>query len=366
MDVLAELLALQAKQDAEPAAVERGVVFVGEPGSGKTSLLRALAPRRPGGEQHGDSGSTTALSYSHARAEAGDGDGAVGGAEQLTHYWELGGGRRMDKLLEIAVTSQSVDRSLAVVVLDLSQPHTVAESLAYWVKRVRAHAASCLNKRAKTEPGAQAAAKARAEAAWEGHADRARVGPSLVPLLIVAAKYDAFESSDAGLLRVMARTLRCVAHSCGASLVYASSRSTGAFRAMAQRRLAGGGALPDAPRAVDDTRALVVPAGSDSFSDIGAPPSDGAAAAPAGKTPSPAQQWIKACRRHFPAPRGAAARPAEEGARPHLEPEPVVDAAVAQREQEYERVRREVQLRRKLELAGTGPAAGAASASAAR
>lgn len=179
-----------------------------------------------------------------------------------------------------------------------------------------------------------------------------------MPVLICANKFDTLKSTEPESLRILARTLRALAHSHGASLLYTSRAHRDTllknYRARVTAHVmasASGGGKAAAP-SLDHTQHISLHAGQDSFAQIGdAPPpaaKDAQAQAQAqGNLKGPVGAWLAAFPKYFE----AGPQDAEEGAvmeELELEAERSVDAALALRQEDLRRLQRELALRRKL------------------
>ena len=368
--------------------------------------------------------------------------------------WEIGGGRTMVRMADICLTPESVQRAMAVVVVDLSKPARVVDDLQFWlgalkaqvcalalwqnlslcrVKRVRVswrkqrlplcenvkgillytkqrnmnhvcdrsgssphcpHSMSrlgasfshqvgaCLKQNPRAAPALLDRARARFKAANGGdHKDLDKVDLFPIPLLIVAAKYDAFKEREkewrGEAARVMARTLRCLAHANGASLLYtAAGNASGGSAAGAKAGGGSGGKLslqafrvrfksflmqqawPKSASAAaasessaSDSKEQIVQAGCDFFERIGAapPPHDNSRNLPAG--------WVAASAACFvdKAGHGGAGDDDEDAAAAAVaggdeaDREPQIDAILAQKNDELARHLREAALKQKMD-----------------
>ena len=124
---LKELLVVEQKDTT--------VVLIGDQGSGKTTLLNHFAPPKSKTKQ-GKSckypDPTVALSYTYARHSP------VGGeAENVAHLYEVGGGRKLSKLLSVPLTAETLNSIVVVVTVDLSTPGHALSSLLWWLAKVR-------------------------------------------------------------------------------------------------------------------------------------------------------------------------------------------------------------------------------------
>ena len=168
-----------------------------------------------------------------------------------------------------------------------------------------------------------------------------------VPVLICANKFDTLKSTEPESLRILARTLRALAHSNGASLLYTSRAHRDTLLKNYRARLtahvmasSSGGGKAAAP-SLDHTQHISLHAGQDSFAQIGDAPGKDAQAK------GPVAAWMAAFPKYFE----GGPQDAEEGAVMEeltLEPERSVDAALALRQEDLRRLQRELALRRKL------------------
>ena len=119
-------------------------IFVGDGDSGQTSLITSIV--NPGKEDKVKP--TVALEYSFARRAMGSAnDNSKGNSEgektvvnsistQVSEIWDLGGGREMSPLLSSCLNCDTLSFTSLVIVLDLSNPLTCADSLLFWLKEV--------------------------------------------------------------------------------------------------------------------------------------------------------------------------------------------------------------------------------------
>ena len=226
-----------AKEDKANASLESYSLFVGQQGSGKSSLLALLQPSvakeapKP----------TVALEYVFARRSR-----TTSAAKDVAHIWELGGGMGFEtgrELVGVPITPARLRTAVLGIVLDLSKPHNVVYTCVHWLKILRAHVAATLDElrrdnKGKTADGLAEQARARfAERKPDKkgdkpgeHPDRRTVDPSPVPILIVANKWDVLgeEGNDLGkdrlALKALCQVLRFLAHQHGATLVFTSSK----------------------------------------------------------------------------------------------------------------------------------------------
>lgn len=366
--------------DKPSSAREATIVYVGPRSSGKTTLINAYMYK----DRVDDvPKATTCLDYKYTRSSIKDAAALASAAssgsganeeKSVSHFWELGGGRSLVDLLDIPITAQSISDCLVVLTVDLSTPRIsrLVDDALFWLTLVRKRCdAVCAEMKSKGGGGGAAVAALQAAARrrfGDSHADLSRVDLLPVPVLIAVHKFDSVSSLDPEPLRILSRTLRAVAHSHGASLLYTSRHHKDTllkqYRARITAFVMAGGAGGSASRPIapnfDHTQGIAVTAGQDSFANIGEP--TGAAAS--GKTPLAA--WSAAFAKHFAADAaGLAALAAEDredaaAEAVALEAEKSVDATAAARQDDLRRMARELDLRRKLNKNEQADSAGGA------
>jgi len=156
-------------------------------------------------------------SVSGAAPENANERSGAGSKDQLitTHIWEIGGGMRFAPLMDLALEPQALARLLVVIVVDLSRPVTLLDQAVFWIESLRAQVKQA--QRDFDTPLNQAT--------WKNHPDANSVAPLPVPTILVANKYDLFQTRAAaipGLAKTVATYLRGVAHKAGCSLIYTS------------------------------------------------------------------------------------------------------------------------------------------------
>ena len=225
------------KEDKSTSSLESYSLFVGQQGSGKSSLLALLQPSvakeapKP----------TVALEYVFARRSRN-----TSTIKDVAHIWELGGGMNVKggpELIGVPITAARLKTAVLGVVLDLERPNNVVYTCARWLRVLRAHVSKTLDElrkanMSKTADGLVEQAKVRfgekksdkkGEKPSE-HPDRRTVDPSPVPILVVANKFDVLgkEGSELGKDRVatkaLCQVLRFLAHQNGATLVFTSAK----------------------------------------------------------------------------------------------------------------------------------------------
>uniref|UniRef100_A0A7S0VVP7 Cytoplasmic dynein 2 light intermediate chain 1 n=1 Tax=Hemiselmis tepida TaxID=464990 RepID=A0A7S0VVP7_9CRYP len=301
---------------AAKSSIEATAIFVGSQGAGKSTLMqRYTAPDR-----EEDPKPTPALDYSFTRKEVKrEGAGAAGGGKEVCHMWEIGGGSALANLLDVPLTESTVKNVTVCVVVDMSRPAEMFPCLAFWMERVRARLRE-VETQLRAKPATAKVMDQLRERAKKRFSDkhpdmvgefqRKMMSLTGINLLIVAHKADALADRDPDMKKVMGRTLRFVAHTNGAGLVYTSTRDKQSMvnlKKMLNQQL-----FREAPvktKVVDHNKYLylMVPSGADTLKDIGQPPVQ-----PSEKD-TPLDLWRKAFQGYFgtspPLTMGVAALP---------------------------------------------------------
>lgn len=276
--LLDEAVDLQRQRRASSRARERHVVFVGGSGTDTSALVAALKPEgrdsgrgaATGGDKPTALGcSATALDYSFVR---------YGGGSSLAHFWEVGGGRAMKKILDQVITVESVAKLMVVIAVDLVSPPRALSDLNFWLGAVRDRVGACVRAaRQPVEERLRRAAEARVGRAAAKELDD---GMSLIPILVVgihAGQCTRALSDCADAVLALERALRAGCHAHGAALCCVDSgaggeeKSLGGFKTEVRAFLVGKRARP--VRRTGELEGLAVGFGQDAWFEIGVPKS---------------------------------------------------------------------------------------------
>nr|XP_040034664.1 cytoplasmic dynein 2 light intermediate chain 1 isoform X2 [Gasterosteus aculeatus aculeatus] len=303
---------------------------MGSKSGGKTSiLLRCLDRDEP-------SKPTLALEYTFGRRARGHNI-----PKDIAHLWELGGGTSLSDLVQIPITAASI-RSLSVIlILDLSKPNALwgtmeklLQAAQDQLEKVSSQAQQA--QKAKHQPAVHLAARLLPK----DYPDRELISPFPVPLLIIGSKYDIFQVFDSDKKKVVCKTLRFVAHYYAASLIFTSIKSesliskTKSFFSHLAFGLDRGKTV-----SCDSSKPLVIPAGSDSFSQIGSPHTTDVDITSL-HAKNPKDLWKKVYERVFPQENTGEQRELKDPARDPQYSEPQIDAMRAQKDQELDQYKR--------------------------
>ncbi|KAL7384000.1 hypothetical protein ABVT39_022469 [Epinephelus coioides] len=239
-----------------------------------------------------------------------------------------------------------LSRSLSVIlVLDLSKPNALWGTMEKLLQAAQAQlekVSSQAQQAQKAKPGAkhQTPVHSAARVLPKDYPDRELISPFPVPLLIIGSKYDVFQEFDSDKRKVVSKTLRFVAHYYAASLIFTSIKSeslmskTKSFFSHLAFGLDRGKTVSS-----DSTKPLIIPAGSDSFSQIGSPPSTDVDITSL-HAKNPKDLWKKVYERVFPQENTSEQRELKDPAKDPQYSEPQIDAMRAQKDQELEQYKR--------------------------
>ncbi|CAG9325893.1 unnamed protein product [Blepharisma stoltei] len=274
-----------ASQESTPS--ERTIFVLGERKSGKSTLVNNFISQSSNTEEPRP---TVALEYSYARAPLG-----INSTRDLGYIYELGGGRLLANLVSVPMTAETLSELMIVIVIDLSHPYKVIDSLLYWLQVVRNRINEILSHLPPKE--AQKYQK-RIAKKWNKHEDSARLEPIPVPVYVAATKYDVFCDQESENRKWMARALRYFCHKNGISLFYWSARDqklVGALRMVLSYHLFGSPIRKQSQK--DHAQAILVSSGEDSFQSIGPPPN-----VSKGSHGNQDEEWMRAIQQSFPKP----------------------------------------------------------------
>jgi len=197
------------------------VFFVGPRNSGKSTLInRFLYPNRLEVPKPSEG-----LEYTYARKPSSyDHE-----RKDLAHIWEVGGSQEFAEEIskgdQMFLTAKQLSTAVVVVVVDLSDPSSVLSTAQHWIDQVKQRLGSAYEKFSKRGFDLPDKLKERAKNKLFGkeHKDKDLVYHSGISLVLAATKYDALSEMDPEMKKVVARTLRFLAHANGAHLMYLSN-----------------------------------------------------------------------------------------------------------------------------------------------
>lgn len=200
------------KETAAGETQDLTVLIVGAKGSGKSSVIHRVqgstSKTKP----------TTALEYSFGKRDDRN-------ATQIAHFWELAQGAELSQLSDIVVTPENIHTVVVAIVVDCHDVSTMFESATFWLKRIDCRAQEIFQKmKAKSSQTPDKMLARARRLVGEDHPDLAKMRLSGIPTVIICNRLDIFKD-DSTRLKMMAKTMRHVAHLYGAHLVFTSEQS---------------------------------------------------------------------------------------------------------------------------------------------
>ncbi|XP_078261971.1 cytoplasmic dynein 2 light intermediate chain 1 isoform X3 [Rhinoraja longicauda] len=293
---------------------ERSVFFLGSKSGGKTTIILRFLDRDEVSKP------TLALEYTFGRRARGHNT-----PKDISHFWELGGGTLLSDLSQIPITVDNIRTLSVVLVLDLSKPNDLWQTMEKLLSVTKNHINKTMNELGKKDSININEIKQRS---WKN----------------LQKNHPNFESEKR---KVICKTLRFVAHYYGASLLFYSNKSEATVSKLRTvlNNLAFG---TDRSKtiSVEYNKPLFVPAGMDSLSQIGSPP---ATEVDLGKinARNPIDLWKKVYERVFPCEECGLSVQSTGEFKDVMDPakdpqyaEPEVDVMRTQKDQELEQYKR--------------------------
>ncbi|XP_068597292.1 cytoplasmic dynein 2 light intermediate chain 1 [Brachionichthys hirsutus] len=322
------------EEESGGTLVERTVFLMGSKAGGKTSILLRCLDRDEASKP------TLALEYTFGRRARGHNT-----PKDIAHVWELGGGSSLSDLVQIPITPVSVASLSVILILDLSKPNALWGTTEKLLEVARSQLEKVFSKaqqqQQKSKPGARHQLfHSAARVLPKDYPDRELISPFPVPLLIIGSKYDIFQELDSDKRKVVSKTLRFVAHYYAASLILTSIKSESLMSKTKSffSHLAFG-VDKSKTMSCDSTKPLIIPAGSDSFSQIGAPPTTDVDI-PSLHAKNPKDLWRKIYECVFPPEKASEQKELKDPAKDPQYSEPQIDAMRAQKDQELDQCKR--------------------------
>lgn len=330
MDIWEKVVEASRKKEAETILDEDSTLLVvGSKKTGKTTaiyrFLNREEPPKP----------TLALEYTFGRQSRSN---AL--SKDVCHIWELGGGTLFPTLLQVPISEKTLMNLTVAIMVDLSLPNELLITLSTLLDALHQAISHILESKDLKKPNLKEILTA---SAWkrigENHSDRSNIRPFLVPLVIIGGKYDIFQNFEPEQRKVVCRTLRYFAHVHGATIQFFSLKMENLVTRcrVLLSHLVFGTTLSNYI-SQDYNKPLMVPVGTDSFQQIGVLPGMETT------IPSPAA-WMNAYKAVFPQTSRRSELPVDPGRDPNFK-EPLIDNLRAQKDEELERYKREVSLRK--------------------
>lgn len=200
------------KEAAASEAVDQTVLVVGAKGSGKSTVINRILGTTSKVKP------TTALEYSFGKRDDRN-------VSQTAHFWELAQGSDLSQLADVVITPENVHSVVIVIVLDCNDMSSMFDTALYWLKRTDRRTQEIFQKmRAKNSTTPDKLISRAKRLVGEAHPDMSRMRISGIPTVLVCNRLDIFKG-DSTRLKLMARTMRYLAHLYGASVVFTSENS---------------------------------------------------------------------------------------------------------------------------------------------
>jgi len=203
---------LNVKEATATEAVDQTVLVVGAKGSGKSTVINRILGSTTKTKP------TTALEYSFGKRDDRN-------VSQTAHFWELAQGSDLSQLADVVITPENVHSVVVVIVVDCNDMSTMMETALYWLKRTDRRTQEIFQKmRAKNSATPDKLLARAKRLIGEDHPDLSRMRLSGIPTVVVCNRLDVFKG-DSTRLKLMARTMRYLAHLYGASIIFTSENS---------------------------------------------------------------------------------------------------------------------------------------------
>ncbi|KAK4469259.1 hypothetical protein MN116_006576 [Schistosoma mekongi] len=217
---------------------ETTIIFAGNKGSGKSTIINRFLERNESPKP------TLALDYTYGRKGIGNFL-----TKAVSQIWELGGGLKLSDLLGVVITPNNILSLHLILVIDLSKPEELWDTVDTLLNSVSARVDQMLNRLyQKNITRIQNTFKANLRKRIpSNHPDIELLNPFPLPLTVLGTKYDILmfcSVKDDGLLKKIKAYLNHIAFD--------------------------GKDLCDAQ--METGKPLMIPVGVDSFSNIGTPP----------------------------------------------------------------------------------------------
>ena len=205
------------KKEEKLLSEERTMLITGGKQAGKTSLLLKFLEKNEERVK-----ASVALEYTFARRQRTNSL-----EKDIVNLWELAGGTNLTDLSDAVITSENLPGLSIVVVIDLSQPQILWVTLEQLLNDTKEKIDKVVSNNKDLKSILEKSRHERIQT-FAKNFDHSNIFP--VPLLIVGSKYDLYANLDSVEKKMIARTLRFVAHYYAAHLVFVSERVASTLR----------------------------------------------------------------------------------------------------------------------------------------
>ena len=207
----------ERKKEERLLSEERTMIVSGTKQAGKTSLLLKFLEKNEERVKP-----SVALEYTFARRQR------MNSLEKdIVHLWELAGGTNLTDLTDAVITADNLPGLSLVIIIDLSQPGTLWVTLEKLLNDTKEKIDKLTGSNKELRNVLEKSKNERIQT-FAKNFDHSNIFP--IPLLIVGSKYDLYANLDSVEKKMIARTLRFVAHYYAAHLVFVSERVASTLR----------------------------------------------------------------------------------------------------------------------------------------
>lgn len=265
LELASEKVKEKESSNDDELSEEKNVIFVGGHDSGKSTIILRFTDRN-----NEVAKPTIALDYTFCR-KAKSGSSVL---KHIGHIWELGEGTFLMKLIDVVVNPENLLNTSVILTVDLSKLSEVWITLETIIVYLKQRIKESVKEINKANPKIKERLKNAIMERIGDNPDHAKLEPIALPTAIVATKYDIFETYEPEKQKIIAKSLRFVAHYFGASLVFSSYKNettVSRLKTILNHFLLDG-SFPNKQSQFDHLKPLFVPFGSDTFESIGLPP----------------------------------------------------------------------------------------------
>ncbi|CAL8069515.1 unnamed protein product [Calicophoron daubneyi] len=324
----------RVKRESVKEVHEPTLLFIGSKNGGKTTIIHRFLERDDRVKP------TLALDYTFGRKSA-----INFAAKSVVHIWELGGGSQLADLIDITINPENVLNLTMILVLDLSKPEELWDTMEKLLDAARRRYRQLVSRASQRELVhlQKSLCEMSERKSLSGHPDRELLDPFPLQFIMVGSKFDLFLNLPSEQQKIITRTLRFLNLYYGSSLFFISNKDEATIKRLKNRlsRVAFGGS--DSPSLQLETgKPLVIPEGMDSFSNIGTPPTTDFGSA---SVKTPLDMWkVAFCTRFTQKSSEGALQASSPSSDPSKDPqfaEPLVDAALKIKDEEFVRSQRQ-------------------------
>lgn len=255
------------KVELNDIGIESSIFLAGSSGGGKSTLISSIFDKNSSNV----SSSTLLLDYTFRHNNRTKG---LNSLKDTLHIWELANGVMFKDFLKIPINEHNINNAVAVIVLDLSKPENIIDEYLELVEVLNTRIDTILKnleKRGSRRP------KALTLYSWKkygnNHPDKEFIHPTIIPSIIVGAKYDKFKMMESESRKLVCKILRYLGHTNGSSVLFYNQNDESMTQKCKQILFHYIYRTAPPKNMTDHNKPILVMAGTDSLKDIGLPPS---------------------------------------------------------------------------------------------